>query len=383
MIENQTDVPQGIESFESVLDDIRRRRDEFARKRYVPRDLIQRFKGLGLFRASAPARFGGEPLSPADFLERIETISAVDGSCGWVASFGASLTYLAALPVDTQAEIYKNGPDVAFTAGVWPVHPATETASGRLLINGRWKFASGSRTADILGVGIPGDADCGGKPRTALLWPDQVEVVGDWNTIGLRGTGSFDLLVRNVEVPKEWTFVRGGPPTIDEPLYQYPLIAYAAQVLAVVNLGIARAALDYAEAVGSGSTGVTGAPRLADRTYFRTEFAQAEAKLRSARAFFYETTREAWETILTGDPVSDRQHAMLRLAATHAVKAGDQVVRDVYQLSGTAAIDDSHPVQVLLRDAAVPPQHAFLTSAMYDAAGAVLMGLQPTVPGFR
>jgi indole-3-acetate monooxygenase len=383
MTDNQTDVQQGIETFDSVLDDIRRRRGEFARRRYVPRDVIQRFKALGLFRASAPAMFGGEPMPPADFLEKIEAISAVDGSCGWVASFGSSLTYLAALPVDTQAEIYKNGPDVAFAAGLWPLHPAAETASGRLLIGGRWKFASGSRTADILGVGIPGDAESRGKPRTVMLWPDQVEVVEEWNTIGMRGTGSFDLLVENVEVSKDWTFVRGGRPTIDEPLYQYPLIAYAAQVLAVVNLGIARAALDHAEAVGSGSTGVTGAPRLADRAYFRNEIARAEAELRSARAFFYDVTREAWDTILAGDPVSDPQNALLRLAATHAVKVGDEVVRAVYQLSGTGAIDDSHPVQVLLRDACVPPQHAFLTSAMYDAAGAVLMGLEPTVPGFR
>lgn len=383
MPENPTDVPQGKESFDSVLEEIRRRRDEFARQRFVPRDVVQRFKALGLFRASAPEKFGGEPMPPADFLEKVEAISAVDGSCGWVASFGSSLIYLAALPVDTQAEIYRNGPDVSFTAGIWPLQPAPETGSGTLLVNGRWKFASGSRTADLLGVGIPGDAGSGGKPRTAVLRPDQVEVIEEWNTLGMRGSGSFDLVVDNVEVPREWTFVRGGAPTIDEPLYQYPLIAYAAQVLAVVNLGIARAAVDYALSVGSGNTGVTGAPRLAERAYYRSEVATAEAELRSARAFFYDTTREAWDTILSGDPVSDQQNAMLRLAAAHAAKAGDHVVRTVFQLSGTGAIDDSHPVQVMLRDAAVPPQHAFLTSAMYDAAGAVLMGLEPTVPGFR
>ena len=216
-----------------------------------------------------------------------------------------------------------------------------------------------------------------------MLWPDQVEVVEEWNPVGMRGTGSFDLVVTNVEVSKEWTFVRGGEPTIDEPLYQYPLIAYAAQVLAVVNLGIARAALEHANTTGRGNSGVTGAPRPADRAYYRSELAMAEAELRSARAFFYDITREAWDTILSGDPVSDAQNALIRLAAAHAVKVGDRVVRSVYQLSGTGAIDDAHPMQGLMRDAAVPPQHAFLTSAMYDAAGAVLMGMEPTVPGFR
>ena len=116
---NETDIAQGLESWDSVLDEIRLRKEEFAQQRYVPRDMIRRFKALGLYRASAPAKFGGEPLPPAEFLEKIETISAVDGSCGWVASFGSSLTYLAALPVETQAQIYQNGPDVAFAAGIW------------------------------------------------------------------------------------------------------------------------------------------------------------------------------------------------------------------------------------------------------------------------
>src|SRR5699024_11231429 len=52
----------------------------------------------------------------------------------------------------------------------------------------------------------------------------------------------------------EWTFIRGGEPSIEEPIYQYPSIAYAAQVLAVVNLGLARAALDeISKMAGAGS----------------------------------------------------------------------------------------------------------------------------------
>lgn len=383
MIETPTNVPQDPSSFDVVLDEIRSRRTEFAEQRYVPRDLIQRFKALGLYRSSTPRKFGGDPLPPADFLELIERISMTDGSCGWVASFGSSNVYLAALPVETQAEIYQDGPDVAFTAGVWPVHPAQDTDRGSVIVDGRWKFASGSKGSDILGVGIPGDDETSGKPRTALLRPEQVEVVEEWDTIGMRGTGSFDLVVDRVEVPKEWTFIRGGEPTIDEPLYQYPIITYAAQVLAVVNLGIARSALDYAEEVGGGRTGVTGAPKLADRAYYRADIAKAEAELRSARAFFYEATRDAWDTIVAGDHMTDEQNALVRLASTHVAQVGDQVVRSVYQLSGTGAIYDSHPLQPMLRDASVVPQHAFLTSAMYDAAGAVLMGLDPTVPGFR
>src|SRR5699024_1250736 len=165
--------------------------------------------------------------------------------------------------------------------------------------------------ADVLGVGIGTSED--GKPLTAVLKPEDVEIVDNWEVIGMRGTGSHDLKVKDVFVPDEWTFIRGGAPSIEEPINQYPTIAYAAQVLAVVNLGIARTALDeISKMAGAGS--ITGAPKMADRAYLRISFAKAEAALQSARAYFYETTESAWESILRGDSVSADQTSNLRLA---------------------------------------------------------------------
>jgi hypothetical protein len=97
-------------------------------------------------------------------------------------------------------------------------------------------------------------------------------------------TRMTDLVVRDAEVSSAWTFVRGGTPAVDEPLYRYPALAYAAQVLAVVGSGVARAALDYAENAGAGYAGVTGAPKLADRPYYRTAVASAEAALPPIRS---------------------------------------------------------------------------------------------------
>ncbi|WP_433502497.1 flavin-dependent monooxygenase [Pseudonocardia halophobica] len=358
------------------------RRDEFRRLRYVPKDFVARLKQAGLYRAATPARFGGDPLPPAEFLSQIERISEVDGSTGWVASFGSAQIYLAALPVETQEKIYADGPDVAFAGALFPPQRGEETARGHRL-TGRWKFASGCMGADLLGVGMPGDEASGGKPRTAVLRPEQVEIVQEWDVVGMQGTGSFDLVVDGVEVAREWTFVRGGAPTVDEPLYRYPTIAYAAQVLAVVGAGVARAALVHAREVGGGYKGVTGAPKLADRAYYRTEVARAEAALRSARAFFYEATAQTWETVLRGDPATDGQNAELRLASAHLAKTASDVVAGLVEVSGTAPIGTTHPLQRLLGDALVPKQHAFLGPAIYDAAGAVLMGLPPTTPGFR
>lgn len=377
----QTQQTDEVVTFDDVLAELAERRTEFREQRYVPKDFIARLKQVGLYRASTPKMFGGEPMAPADFLARIERISTVDGSTGWVASFGSSLIYLAALPLDTQAQLYADGPDVCFAGGLFPVQRAEPTERG-FLVNGRWKFASGCMGADIIGVGIPGDEASAGKPRTALLRPDQVEIVQDWDVVGMKGTGSFDTVVRNVEVPREWTFIRGGQATVDEPLYHYPALAYASQVLSVVSAGVARAALDYAREIGGGRSGVTGAPKLADRSYYRAGIAEGEALLRSARAYFYEVAEEVWATVVAGDAATPEQNAHLRLSASHLAKTSSDVVNKIVEISGTGAIYTQHPLQTMLGDSLVPQQHAFLGPAMYDAAGAVLMGQPPTIPGF-
>ena len=361
-----------------VLDEIRNRKDEFEAKRHVPKDMIQQLKQLGVYRAHVPQCFGGAGTSPSEFLKLIEKISEADGSAGWVASFGSANVYLAALPKETLAQLYANGPDIAFAGGLFPVQPA-EKVTGGYNVNGLWKFASGSKGADVLGVGI--GVGEGGKPLTAVLRPEDLEIVENWEVMGMRGTGSHDLKVQNVFVPEEWTFVRGGVPTIDEPIFQYPTIAYAAQVLAVVNLGVARAALDEVSQMAAGRNSVSGAPKMADRAYVRMGIAEAEAKLRSARAFFYETTESAWESILKGDGVSAEQTSMLRLAGAEATRVGASVVQSAYMLAGITAIYDGHPLQRYLRDAMVVTQHAFLSEGMYDGAGSVLLGTKP-FPGF-
>ena len=357
-----------------VLDEIRARRSEFEAQKYVPRDMVEKLKKLGIYRAATPKRFGGEQMPPAKFLALIEKISEADGSTGWVASFGSASMYLAALPLDTLAEVYAKGPDLVFAGGLFPVQQA-ERVEGGWRVNGVWKFVSGCMAAELFGVGIGVGAE--GKPLVAAFRPEQGEIIENWDVLGLRATGSHDLKVTNLFVPDEWTFVRGGKPSVDEPLYQYPSIAYAAQVLAVVNLGVARAALDELTRMAEAQAGYTGAPRMADRAYLRIDLAKAEGALRSARAFFYEITESVWESIMRGDGVNPKQVNLLRLAAVEATRVGAYAVQTAYRLGGIAAIYDNHPLQLYLRDAMVVTQHAFMSEGLYDAAGSIFTGLPP------
>ncbi|WP_153141523.1 acyl-CoA dehydrogenase family protein [Paraburkholderia agricolaris] len=371
-------------TLDALIVEIERRRDEFDQISHVPRDMVAKMKRAGIFRASTPQRFGGDALPPPQFLRILERIASADGSTAWVAAFGSANTYLASLPIETQRHIYATGPDQVFSGGLYPLQPATRV-SGGFTVSGQWRFASGCKGADWIGVGIggtpanSGDANAG-KPFTAVFPAHEVEIVENWNVVGMQGTGSHDLRLHDKFVDTQWTFVRGGQPLIDEPLYRYPAVPYQAQVHAAVNIGLARAALDLLTGMSGSTKTTTGAPRLADRAYYRSGLAKAEANWRSARAFFYESAEAAWQTIIAGDPVTQEQANLLRLSATHAAQVCAEVVMQAYQMAGVAAIYRENRLQRLVRDSIVVTQHAFLGEGTYDASGALFAGVPPVTP---
>ncbi|NDK91144.1 flavin-dependent monooxygenase [Gordonia desulfuricans] len=366
-------------AWDEVLTELAERRSEFHKQGYVPRDFIEKFFPLGVYRHATPEKFGGEVIPPHEFLTMVERIGRVDGSTAWVVAFASSNTYLGALPVETQAEIYRNGPDVVAVGGLFPMQKAERTETG-FRVSGHWKFASGCMAADYISVGLL-DESAGGKPRAAVLPASRVTTVDNWDVSGMRASGSFDTMVEDAEIPLDWTFVRGGKPLIDEPLFRYPLIGYQAQCHAAIGLGVAQAALDYAQQAGS-YRGITGAPPVGERAYHRTEFAKAYVALKSARAYFLDVAEEVWETVRAGDEARDEQKARIRLSAVNMSDVASQVVHDISAISGAAIINNSHPLNQIRMDAQVPQLHASLSQHMYDDAGAVLLGLQPTTPGF-
>jgi alkylation response protein AidB-like acyl-CoA dehydrogenase len=368
---------------DTVIAEIAARREEFDRLSHIPRDMIARMKRARIFRASTPKCFGGDALAPADFLRVLERIALADGSAAWVAAFGSANVYLAALPFETQRQIYAAGPDQVFAGGLYPLQPAGREAHG-WRVTGQWHFASGCMGADWIGVGIGGTPSAGGGPNagmpvTAVLRAEEVEIVENWNVVGMQGTGSHDLRLQDKFVADPWTFMRGSTSVIDEPLYRYPSVSYQAEVHAAVNVGLARAALDLLVEMSGGARTTTGAPRLADRAYFRIGLAREEAQWRSARAFFYEASESAWASIIAGDPVTPAQASLLRLSATHAAQISADVVQEAYRLAGIAAIYRDHRMQRLARDSMVVTQHAFLGEATYDGAGAIFAGVAPII----
>lgn len=369
----------GVEKFDAMLSDIRARADEFEKQKFISSDMVEKFKEIGIYRAFAPEKFGGDNKTPGEFLRAIEAISAADGSAGWVASFGMNPAYLASLPKEAVEKVWAETPDIVFAGGIFPPVPVVREGNS-FVVNGRWQYASGCMGADYLGVGILPD-EKGGLPRMAVLKPSDVCIEKTWNVHGMTATGSFDLVVENKLVPEEWTFVRGSKPTLDSPFFRYPSLSFAAQVLSVTTLGIAREAIDQVLKMGNNRASVTGAPTIADREYVQIEIAKAEAKLQSSRSFFYDVTETAWEKIVAGEELNGDLISMIRLATSNLTHECAEATKIAYQLSGMTGIYNDHKLSRCFRDSQVATQHAFMGQVTYKNAGSMLFGNKP-LPGY-
>ncbi|GAA5016349.1 acyl-CoA dehydrogenase family protein [Acinetobacter puyangensis] len=355
---------------------------EFDEQAYVSLDIIDKLKKIGVYRALVPSRFGGEECTPREFCELIEKLSMADGSVGWVASFGMSPAYLAGLPEATLAQIYQDGPDVVFAGGIFPPQPAQVTQEG-MLVKGRWKFSSGCMGADIIGVGISPckGSEAQGLPRMAVMPADQVQIEMTWDTVGLKATGSHDLVVNDVLVQEDWTFVRGEASTLPEPFFKYPSLSFATQVLTVVGIGIAAAALEEFKNLAPGKSSITGGAQIAHRPVTQYEFAKAEAEFLASRAWFYQTMDAVWDVILKGQDPLPEQISQMRLSCTHAARVASKVTRKMQMLAGMTAIYTNNVFSRFVNDSNVVTQHAFMGDATLLNAGAMSFGLEPT-PGY-
>jgi len=332
---------------------------------------------------AVPRSLGGLEVEAATLLRAIELIGEADGSAGWCLMIGVTSTVIAAyLPREVAREVFAE-PTTIVGGAFAPLGRAVREGD-HYRLSGRWPWASGSINCQWLMGGSAILED--GKPRLLpngmldsrlLVFPTaQATLIDSWFAAGLCGTGSGDMEVRELRVPVTRSVslvtdrpVEGGP------LYVFPVFGLLALGIGAVALGIARAAITDLVALAGGKKPQGSTRTLAERATAQTALAEAEARLRAARAFFYEAVGEAWARATGAGDISLEERAALRLAATHATRVAADVARTVYDLGGGSSVHLSSPLQRRFRDAHVATQHVLVSPATLELAGRVLMGL--------
>jgi alkylation response protein AidB-like acyl-CoA dehydrogenase len=245
-------------------------------------------------------------------------------------------------------------------------------ADGGVRVSGRWSWASGCQHCDWLMVGCLTDAG----HRLAMLPAADVEVVDTWWSMGLRGTGSHDLVVGDRFVPEHRLADLTGPPTAGGPLYAFPVLGLLAVGVSAVGLGIARHALDELIALAAAKVPTMASRRLADRSAVQADIARAEALLRGGRAFLQDAIDAAWASASGTGAIGPTERAALRLAATSAARWSAEAVDLVHAAAGGTAVQERASVLGrCFRDAHTVTQHLMVGPPTYDAVGRVLLGL--------
>jgi alkylation response protein AidB-like acyl-CoA dehydrogenase len=349
-------------------------------QRRLPPLAVAALVRAGVFKLLVPRAYGGSQAHPATMAAVIEQIAHADGSAGWCTMIGATSGLMSVHLEDAIArEVY--GPDDAVTSGVFAPMGRATPVDGGYRVSGRWPLASGCehsawRMGGAIVVGGEPELLPSGAPDvlSVLFRADETKVIDTWDTSGLRGTGSHDIEVVDVFVPKARTFslLSGWPKHAG---YTLPFFGVLASGVAAVGLGIARAAIDAFVAMAKTKTSQGSKRPVAQRELVQVDVARAEAKVSAARAFLFEALEEA-AGAESGAVPSVMARARLRLAAAHAAEEASAATTLMYQAGGAAAVYTKSPLQRHFRDVHVVTQHLMVGDAATTMAGRVLLGLE-------
>ena len=359
-----------------LLPTLRQRAQETEDARVVPAESVKSLEETGFFRLLQPASAGGLEADPVAFFTAVRLIASACGSTGWVASgVGVHPWQLALFPQQAQDDVWGADPATRMSSSYAPTGKAKlvkgggEVGGGGYRLNGRWSFSSGCDHASwvLLGGIVTDDA---GQPVdfcTFLLPASDYTIDDVWYTVGLRGTGSNDIVVDNAFVPGHRALSFTGVTKIACPghqvntgaLYRIPFGSIFSYAITTPIIGMATGAyaahVDYQrQRVRASYVG----QRSAEDPFAQVRIAEAAALIDAA---WLALERDMTE--LMGLATSNEKIPLpLRLRTRRDQVTGTgQAIRAVdllFENSGGRALKMGTPIQRFWRDAHAGRVHA-------------------------
>ena len=366
-----------------LLPGIAARADEIEQARRLPADIALSLARAGVFNMVRPKSLAGLEMAPLDLVSVLHAIARAEASTGWCAMIGATTAINAAyLPHDVAAQVYSDPHSI--TGGVFAPMGRADDMGDHYQVTGRWQWGSGSANCDWLcgGAMVFKDGElqrfANGAPyhRMMIFPAHDVELLDTWHVMGMKGTGSGDIAVKDVVVPKARSVsLIADTPVEQGALYRFPVFGLLAMGVASVALGNAAGAMDEIKALVCAKKPQGGQRTMAERSVVQTDLMRAEAKLSAAEAFFRESIAICWEGATTRGELSPEERARLRLAATYATETAADVARTAFTIGGGSAVYMTSSLQRRFRDAHVATQHIATASSVYELVGRVALGL--------
>ncbi len=374
--------PSPLEAAQKLAPLIRSCADETDAARELPRPLFEALADAGLFHLAVPRSIGGGEIDLPSYVEVIEEIGKADASTGWAVNQGAIYaTYAARMPREVARAIWMETPRSVVANTPAPTAQAVVVPGG-YRVTGRQGFSTGCRHASWVAahaqiiengqVRLEGDQP---EMRYFFVPVAEAELLDTWHVRGMRGTGTHHFAVHDVFVPAARTVLSATAPALEPgPLYKIPRTLAFASGDAAVALGMARSCLDAFFELAGAKTPRAMQALLRDQSMVQVNVGQAEAALRSGRAFLMEAVRDIWSEATAGS-VTLEKRAVLRLATTHGIRLAAQIIDTVYNAAGATAAYEGNLIQRHFQDIHVITQHLQGRMAHYELVGRHWLGL--------
>jgi alkylation response protein AidB-like acyl-CoA dehydrogenase len=326
--------------------------------------LIYTYKWFKIF---VPKEYNGLALNLPDALLLEEQLAFIDGSLGWTITLCAGANFFAGyIDKKIAAKIFTN-PKVCLGGSGAVTGTAAITNNG-FLVNGYWKYATGAPHLTHF------TANCviqhNGKPvvnhlnqplvQSFFFKKNEVTIIKDWNTPGLKATAGHSFAIKRLEIPKERTFVIDtSKATHTHPVYQYPFLQFAELTLAVNTLGMARHFLSEAASI---MTQRKKHKKITVRqfNYAFQQLAEAKRSINKWRNDFYGVARASWKELLRAGIVEKKTLSSISKVSLQLVKECRRQVAAIYPYCGLSAVNNNSEIARIFRDIFTASQHTLL-----------------------
>jgi 3-hydroxy-9,10-secoandrosta-1,3,5(10)-triene-9,17-dione monooxygenase len=357
-----------------------------------PDATIADFEKARLFEMVVPKMYGGLQSSLETYLETVIEIGRGDGSAAWTLGLLSAGTWMAAAmyPQQVTDKVFAPGANFRTGSALAPRRAKTRRVAGGYVIeDALWMYNSGVYHAQWDQLGIPLVDDAGEViGRGAALIPvSELTLLNDWDTIGLRGSGSTSLTARDVFVPDERIASMsrnlqddyGATHLRNEALYRMPMVPLLATRIICPMLGMAKAAVElFMDKIGTRGIAFTTYDKQDEAAITHLQIGEATAKIDAAESIIRNSIRLLDESAASGERMSVQLRARLWRDAALASQLTWEGVDLLAGASGTAFINRNGPMNRIWHDVRVAYMHgALYMSTCTEIYGRVAAGKVP------
>ena len=364
----QRDAQSVLSDIDELLPKLRQRAQETEDLRRIPDATISELAEIGFFRLLQPEQWGGLQAEPATFFEAVRRLASACGSTGWVSSIiGVHNWHLALFDQKAQEEVWGEDSSVRVSSSYAPMG-AGEVVDGGYRVNGAWQWSSGCDHATWTFVGGPVIKD--GRPvdfGSFLLPLGDYEIDDVWHVVGLRGTGSNTLIVKDAFVPRHRFLsyramndhTAGGLATNTAPVYKMPWGTVHPTTISAPIVGMAYGAYEaHVEHQGKRVRAAFAGEKAKEDPFAKVRIAEAASDIDAAWRQLRGNVVDEFELLKAGKEIPFELRARARRDQVRATGRSIASIDRLFEASGATALANDAPIQRFWRDAHAGRVHA-------------------------